>query len=430
MSEDKLASPKIKILNDWKIILIPNNDSLCFNIYKINTKDIYKKTFKLEYFKKLKYFEPNHNIKEIFHYILRIIDITKIELIENGNYLKIIFKSTDNNDSNIEFVLDKYLLEDDIKRINKINFIIKQEKKIKTQFLNINLEKIKSITAHNNIISSISLFPIGNLVSVSTDKSIKIWDKNLNLIQLISNAHDDYIYYVNVKDDNFFVTCSLDLSIRTWKKKDNKFKLYEIIHNAHYDIINKVIFFSNGKIISCSKDKTVKLWEGKNKHQCITMMTHSKSINSILLLKDNNILITSGNDGTKFWNFNSCQCIFYIEDAIIYFNGDNLVRLDKDRILIGGNKIHIFSLKDNKIIKNIDIKFDCYGICVLEDKNIFLVCGSCKDILIFRSDNYEKIYVKNNVHDYNITGLIWIRENLICSYSIDASIKLWAVNIV
>ena len=138
MSEDKLASPKIKILNDWKIILIPNNDSLCFNIYKINTKDIYKKTFKLEYFKKLKYFEPNHNIKEIFHYILRIIDITKIELIENGNYLKIIFKSTDNNDSNIEFVLDKYLLEDDIKRINKINFIIKQEKKIKTQFLNIN----------------------------------------------------------------------------------------------------------------------------------------------------------------------------------------------------------------------------------------------------------------------------------------------------
>ena len=429
MSNDKL-SPKIKIFNDWKIILIPNNDSICFNIYKLNSKNIYLKTFKLEFLKKLKYFEPNHNIKEIFNYILRIINLKKIELIENGNYLKIIFISINYNNLNIELILDKKVLEDDIKRINTINFIIKQEKNTKTQFLNINLEKIKSITAHNDIISSISLFPIGNLVSVSTDKSIKIWDKNLNFIQLIKNAHDDYIYYVNVKDDNFFITCSRDLSIRIWKKKENKFSLFEIIHNAHYDIINKVIFFLNGKFISCSKDKTIKLWEGKNKHQCITMMTHSKSINSILLLNDNNILITSGEDGTKFWNFNSCQCNLYIENAIIYFNGDTLVRLDKDRIIIGGYKIHIFSFEEKKIIKNIDIKFDCYGICVLEDKNIFLVCGSCKDILIFRCDNYENIYIKNNVHDFNITGLIRIRDNLICSYSIDTSIKLWSLNII
>ena len=428
MSNDKL-SPKIKIFNDWKIILIPNNDSICFNIYKLNSKNIYLKTFKLEFLKKLKYFEPNHNIKEIFNYILRIINLKKIELIENGNYLKIIFISINYNNLNIELILDKKVL-DDIKRINTINYIIKQEKNTKTQFLNINLEKIKSITAHNDIISSISLFPIGNLVSVSTDKSIKIWDQNLNFIQLIKNAHDDYIYYVNVKDDNFFITCSRDLSIRIWKKKENKFKLYEIIHNAHNDIINKVIFFPNGKFISCSKDKTIKLWEGKNKHQCITMMTHSKSINSILLLNDNNILITSGEDGTKFWNFNSCQCNLYIENAIIYFNGDTLVRLDKDRIIIGGYKIHIFSFEEKKIIKNIDIKFDCYGICVLEDKNIFLVCGSCKDILIFRCDNYENIYIKNNVHDFNITGLIRIRDNLICSYSIDTSIKLWSLNII
>ena len=429
MSNDKL-SPKIKIFNDWKIILIPNNDSICFNIYKLNSKNIYLKTFKLEFLKKLKYFEPNHNTKEIFNYILRIINLKKIELIENGNYLKIIFISINYNNLNIELILDKKVLEDDIKRINTINFIIKQEKNTKTQFLNINLEKIKSITAHNDIISSISLFPIGNLVSVSTDKSIKIWDQNLNFIQLIKNAHDDYIYYVNVKDDNFFITCSRDLSIRIWKKKENKFSLFEIIHNAHYDIINKVIFFLNGKFISCSKDKTIKLWEGKNKHQCITMMTHSKSINSILLLNDNNILITSGEDGTKFWNFNSCQCNLYIENAIIYFNGDTLVRLDKDRIIIGGYKIHIFSFEEKKIIKNIDIKFDCYGICVLEDKNIFLVCGSCKDILIFRCDNYENIYIKNNVHDFNITGLIRIRDNLICSYSIDTSIKLWSLNII
>ncbi len=60
---------------------------------------------------------------------------------------------------------------------------------------------------------------------------------------------------------------------------------------------------SNGNLISCSGDKTVKIWEENNNgYKNIITLYHSDRVFSILLLEDKNILITTGNEGTKFWN--------------------------------------------------------------------------------------------------------------------------------
>jgi hypothetical protein len=64
---------------------------------------------------------------------------------------------------------------------NKINFQkLNSEIKKKKIITNFNPTKIK---AHNSFISLISIFPCGNLISVSCDDSIKIWTNNLKLIQ-------------------------------------------------------------------------------------------------------------------------------------------------------------------------------------------------------------------------------------------------------
>ena len=44
---------------------------------------------------------------------------------------------------------------------------------------------IKLIKTHNENITSLSIFPSGNLISVSSDKSIKIFDINFNVLQNI-----------------------------------------------------------------------------------------------------------------------------------------------------------------------------------------------------------------------------------------------------
>ena len=85
------------------------------------------------------------------------------------------------------------------------------------------------------MINSLSSFPSGNIISVSGDKSIIIYDIHLNILQNIQNAHDKAITYVEVKDENNFITCSYDKSIKLWINKENKFEINKIINNAHDD---------------------------------------------------------------------------------------------------------------------------------------------------------------------------------------------------
>ena len=66
--------------------------------------------------------------------------------------------------------------------------------------------KSKEITEHKKWVCSMNIFPSGNLISVSRDKSIKIYNKNLEIIQDIQNAHDNDINYVEIIDENNFVS--------------------------------------------------------------------------------------------------------------------------------------------------------------------------------------------------------------------------------
>ena len=248
-----------------------------------------------------------------------------------SNFMNFDFEEKENEIHNIEINKNKIKndeiiqqLINEIENLKKENIQLKQNiTKINERLLNLekfhytkNRKKIKLtnskikntniIKSHNNYINSISTFPSGNIISVSTDKSIIIYDIHLYILQKIKNAHDDGIDYVEIKYENNFITCSADKSIKLWIKKENKFKINKIINNAHDDKIIKVIYCLNGNLISCSHDNKIKIWkeDNNNNYEVIKILLHSKWINSILFLEDKNILISAGEDGTKIWDFN------------------------------------------------------------------------------------------------------------------------------
>ena len=47
------------------------------------------------------------------------------------------------------------------------------------------------------------------------------------------------------------------------------------------------------------------------------------------------------------------------------------------------------------------------------------------DIAIFRSDNYDKIFVYEEAHSQYIFGINYMKNGLILSYSQDKKINLW-----
>ena len=83
-----------------------------------------------------------------------------------------------------------------------------------------NIKLNKTIKDHNDWVESVKIFPSGNLVSVSDDSSIIIYDGlKYNVIQYIRRAHENSIINVSIKDDNNFITCSDDTNIHICSKK-------------------------------------------------------------------------------------------------------------------------------------------------------------------------------------------------------------------
>ncbi len=293
-----------------------------------------------------------------------------------------------------------------------------------------NISNINTIKEHTNCVDSMNIFPSGNIISVSDDKSIIIYDNNFNILQRIENAHDDDIQYVDIKDENNFVTCSYDKSIKTWIKKENKFIININIKEAHSGAINKVIYNSKGNLISCSSDNSIKIWEKKNNtYLNIKILYHSSFIQSILLLEDKNILISSGADGTKFWDINNnYKETMYFED--IYTGWNNaLERIDDDRIIVHDSSINlkIISISKKQIIEIIKFDFQPWGFKSIKDKGIFLVGGTSDTINIYRNDNYKLIKIIQNAHSNDILGFIELKNNLFASYSKDNTIKIWSL---
>ena len=148
---------------------------------------------------------------------------------------------------------------------------------------------------------------------------------------------------------------------------------------------------------------------------------------SILLLEDKNILISAGDYQVKFYNLNNFECIKLIKEDICYYI-NSLKRIDENRIILGGNNSNIMkviSISEKKIIRNIKNNFICWCIYVIENKGIFLIGGQSKDIIVYRSDNYQSIQIIKDV--YFINGFIQINDNSIGSYGHDGELNIWRI---
>ena len=294
-----------------------------------------------------------------------------------------------------------------------------------------NFQNIISINVHNYSINSVKIFPSGKIISVSNDKSIKIFDgKTFKILQNIKNAHNNWIFYVEVLNENKFITCSGDNSIKIWiKNKEKKYETNNTIKNAHNHWINQVIHSSNENLISCSNDKTIKIWEEKNyKYSEISILKASNSVLSILLLEDQNLLISGGKDGIKFWNIEkikmrSVKLIKSFEKFDCnYCNG--LERLNKNQIIVGGDEsIKIISIEEEYFIKDIFIPFNVWTIKVIEE--MIFIGGESNDILIYQSNDYELVKTIKNAHYNWIKGFVQLKDGLVGTFSFDKTIKIW-----
>ena len=455
--------------NNFQITLTSNFNSIIISVgYSYN---IYESKFNLEYLQTFTLFNSKYTIKEIMQKMSELIDKEKIKIKEKESNLILIFDNNvklnlkEKKDLSKEII--KQIMQEEIKNIkdlfkeeinklnNKIKLIEEENKNQKEEIKKLkeenerikslentlfnkdniqltisNLKNINSFKMHKYSVNKVSIFNSGNIISVSEDKSIKIYDNHFNILQDIQNAHNNSIFYVDIKDENNFITSSIN-DIKSWIKENNLFKINKNIKNAHSDWITKAIYYQKNKIISCSWDKTIKIWkENIINYKNIKTITHSSDVHSMLLLEDKNILVFGGVDGIQLLELNNYKKIIDFKNTFCGCN-NSLCRINEDNIIVPAYENKSFSLKIISIsllsiIKQIDYPFSCWGISFIKKKGIIITGGKSKNIITYRSDNYECILKFNTAHNDSINGFIELKDGTIASFSRDSNIKIWS----
>ena len=293
-------------------------------------------------------------------------------------------------------------------------------------------------------------FPSGKKLNIiaTFDKYIIFYDIDFKEKQKIGNAHEQLIHYVDIKDENNFVTCSDDLNIKTWIKINGKYQLNKVIKRAHSNFMNKVKYYKNKQLISCGYDGSIKIWEeNENGYQIITIwkskyfginveewgdeyMNDVNKIRKLYLVKDKNRFIFFKDKAIYILNLKTFK---YIKAycGIGYLNINEMKRISKNLFAIdyafawdNTGRIVVLSLFEDRIIKDMKTPFRCYGMLSLIDKKLLLIGGE-NDIMIVRTTNFECIKIIKDAHFKLISRIKLLKNGLITSISIDHILKLW-----
>ena len=282
-----------------------------------------------------------------------------------------------------------------------------------------------SLKHHDDTINNIIVMKSGDIVSCSSDNTIKVFNDKYELKQIL-NEHKDKVTYICEIENDRIVSCSLDKTILIWKKVNAQYEIEKKLL-GHSDGINKVISLGFNKIASCSKDKTIKIWNAKGAYECIeTLQGHNESVVSILLLADKRLVSISTDRILLFWNLETFEADEKLtKKNVSCFTSNGMMEVD-GQLVITGDKLYVLDLNSLKceIISN-SILTNIQSICEI-DKGI-VVFGNGKGNLIECDIDTKQCKLRiGNAHTKNITTITKQGDYLITG-SDDTYINIWSL---
>ena len=186
---------------------------------------------------------------------------------------------------------------------------------------------------HESSVDYIMFSPDGNsilTISISYDKTIRIWDAATGKFQNVLEAHTGSINSVRFSPDGtFLATGGADNTIRIW---DVQTWMEMQTLNTDSDSVRSIAFSADGSMLaSGNADGTIRLWDIANGLAVRTFKGHLSSVNMIAFSLDGQTLASRSSDGTILvWDITPAEPIntmVSLSPASVQSpaNGENLV---------------------------------------------------------------------------------------------------------
>ena len=257
--------------------------------------------------------------------------------------------------------------------------------------------------------------------------------------------HFKSINYICELNQNIISTASDDKTIKiielNFKKINNniidyKYKVIQIIF-SHTHYVNKIISINNNKFISCSQDHSIKIWNKKSLDQNYqlenTISVHFGRVVSIEKINNNEFVSSSWSEKIiYFFNINFYNIIANIKISGNY-TSESICVINNKTLIIGGiGNFFLVDIEKHELIKIYENNENYFSIHSINN-NLF-ICGSYNGYesiisIKFLLNNELNIVCENKRnHKFNITTILKINNQNFISGSEDGSFIFWKIN--
>lgn len=199
------------------------------------------------------------------------------------------------------------------------------------------------LIGHQGNVCSLS-YKDGLLVSGSWDCTAKVWDLSTFTVKFDLVGHSASVWDAQVVDaeQNIFLTCSADRTIRKWQGNREIAR-----YSGHNDVIRKLLVLPGGtKFVSASNDCTLKIWNLASGKVLQTLEGHDSFIYDIGLLSTGDIVSTAEDRTVRIWHDGAVAQAITLPCISVW----SVAVLPNDDIVVGGSdkQIYIFTSSEER----------------------------------------------------------------------------------
>lgn len=173
---------------------------------------------------------------------------------------------------------------------SKVNSVLQQAA--------LGVSELNRLVAHQGAVKDVEFSPNGKMiVSASGDKTIKLWNRNGELLRTFV-GHNSLVWRVAFNPDgNTIVSGSMDGTLKFWNLNGELLKTI-IAHPS--GVLNVAV--GNSLIVSAGSDKTIKLWTSEGK-LLQTLTGHQAPVWDVAISNDEELIVSASADHTaKLWS--------------------------------------------------------------------------------------------------------------------------------
>ncbi|KAK0418585.1 hypothetical protein QR680_013655 [Steinernema hermaphroditum] len=179
---------------------------------------------------------------------------------------------------------------------------------------------IQSMEHHTDWVNDIILCCQGrNLISASSDTTVKVWNAQKGFCMSTLRTHKDYVKALAyAKDVEQVCSAGFDQSIYLWdigtltKLTANNNTVTTSSLNGNKDSIYSVAMNPSGTlVVSGSTEKVLRVWDPRSCQKIMKLRGHTDNVKAIVLNRDGTQCVSASSDGTiRLWSIGQQRCIF------------------------------------------------------------------------------------------------------------------------